>query len=398
MLKLLCRKLLAGISIALAAPLLTAQDLWSAAAQLAAKISGRSAPGAVSVIIVNRSSFANDAIPILRSDLLRELQARGWRAKGAEGGGTSINLTLSENFRNYVWTAEILEGDSRKLAILELPRPKSSATARGEPVVLARTLLLSSDEPLLDVALIEGRIGEGTHLLALTPAAIELYQSQSSQWRLTETVKLGLDGRGSRDLRGRLVVQQGSIFDAYLPAMHCNGVVTQTLSFTCRNSDDPWPVNEDRRVLAFYAVSRNYFTGVLSGAGAQNGNTEPFYSAAVLADRAIYSGVDGQLRLGSTGQGSSVLAAKLGSSITAVEGACMPDLVLGSGTGDFDQPDSITAYAGSSAELRAASPPVPFQGAVIGLNATPDHQQAIAVIESSFGSYEAYLLSPRCGP
>jgi len=398
MLKLLCRKLLVRMWIVLAAPLLTAQDLGSAAAQLAAKISGRSAPGAVSVIIVNRSSFANDAIPILRSDLLRELQARGWRAKGAEGGGTSINLTLSENFRNYVWTAEILEGDSRKLAILELPRPKSSATARGEPVVLARTLLLSSDEPLLDVALIEGRIGEGTHLVALTPAAIELYQSQSSQWRLTETVKLGLDGRGSRDLRGRLVVQQGSIFDAYLPAMHCNGVVTQTLSFTCRNSDDPWPVNEDRRVLAFYAVSRNYFTGVLSGAGAQNGNTEPFYSAAVLADRAIYSGVDGQLRLGSTGQGSSVLAAKLGSSITAVEGACMPDLVLGSGTGDFDQPDSITAYAGSSAELRAASPPVPFQGAVIGLNATPDHQQAIAVIESSFGSYEAYLLSPRCGP
>ena len=398
MLKLLCRKLLAGMLTVLAAPLLPAQDLSSAAAQLAAKISGRATPGAVSIAITNRSSFNQDAIPTLRSDLLRELQARGWRARGAEGGGTSINLILSENFRNYVWTAEIVEGDSRKIAILELPRPKSAANLAGEPVVLARTLLVSSEEPLLDIALIEGRVGEGTHLLALTPNAIQLYQVQSSEWRMTQNVPIARQSAGSRDLRGRIVVQQGSILDAYLPATHCNGVITQTLSFTCRASDDPWPVSEDRRVLAFYAASRNYFTGVLSGAGVQNGNTEPFYSAAVLADRAVYSGVDGQLRLSSTGQGSSILAAKLGSNLTVVQGACMADLVLASASGDFNQPDSIAAYAGSSAELRTASQPVPFPGAVINLNATADHQQAIAVIASSFGSYEAYLLTPRCGP
>lgn len=398
MLKLLCRWLLAGLLVLLELPHVMAQDLPSAAAQLAAKISGRATPGAVSLSITNRSSFNSDAIPTLRTELLRELQGRGWRAKGAEGGGTTINLTLSENFRNYVWTAEILEGDSRKIAILELPRPKSPTNVAGEPVVLARTLLISSEEPLLDVALIEGRIGEGTHLLALTPAAVQLYQMQSSQWRLSQTVPLSPVARGSRDLRGRIVVQQGSIFDAYLPATHCNGVITQTLSFTCRASDDPWPLSDDRRLLAFYAASRNFFNGILSGAGTQNGNTEPFYSAAVLADRAIYSGLDGQLRLSATGQGSSVLAPKFGSSLTAVQNACLPDLVLASASGDFNQPDSIAAYAGSSSELRAASQPVSFSGAVMNLNATADRQQAVAVIASPSGSYEAYLLSPRCGP
>src|SRR6185312_12510317 len=100
------------------------QDIPTAAAQLAAAISGRSAPGAVSVVVINRSSLSADAVATLRGELLRQLQAKEWRARTTEQGGTTINLVLSENYRAYVLAAEILEPDARKVAVIELPRPK----------------------------------------------------------------------------------------------------------------------------------------------------------------------------------------------------------------------------------------------------------------------------------
>src|SRR5437868_1082753 len=255
MLRLVCRWLVVGISLLFAAPYLASQDLRSAAAQLAAKISERSTPAAVSVTIANRSSLSNDAVSTLRTELLRQLQSRGWRAKRTEEGGASINVTLSENFRGYVWTAEIFEAESRRIAIFEMPKPQQQVDVTSDRVALSRTLLISSADTLLDVTLLEGKIAEGTHLLTLTPAAIQLYQLQSSQWRLTQAQPLGREPRSSRDLRGRIFAQQASIFDAYLPGMHCTGVVTQTLSLSCRDSDDPWPLSEDRRLLAFYAAN-----------------------------------------------------------------------------------------------------------------------------------------------
>src|SRR5690242_13008130 len=291
MLRALCGWLLAGFIFPPAN--LLCQDIPAAASQLASRITQRSTPGAVSVTVTNRSSLGDDAVAALRSELLRQLQAHGWRARTSTEGGTAINITLTESFRDYVWTAEIFEGDTRKVAILEMPRPKLATQSPTDPLVLARTLLISSDEPLLDVTLVEGKVAEGAHLAALTSSAVQLYQMQSSQWRLTQTQPLGIFPKASRDLRGRLLIQQGSIIDAYLPALHCTGVITQTLSISCRQSDDPWPVGEDRRLLAFYASTRNYFNGILSGPAAQNGTVNPFYSAAVLSDRVLYSGIDG---------------------------------------------------------------------------------------------------------
>lgn len=394
MLKALCRWLLVGL-LFLQANLLS-QDIPSAAAQLASRISERSTPGAVSVVITNRSSLADDAVATLRSELLRQLQARGWRANTSAAGGTTVNITLAESFREYAWTAEIFEGETRKVAILEMPRPKLATESASDPVVLARTLLISSDEPLLDVALLEGKLSEGAHLVALTPASVQLYQMQSSQWRLTQTQTLGLAAGPSRDLRGRLFIQQGSIVDVFLPVLHCTGVITQTLSITCRQSDDPWPIGEDRRLLAFYAPARNYFNGILSGSSAQNGSVDPFYSAAVLTDRIVYSGIDGRVRAQANGQTMTLTAAKWGSSITGVQSTCLRDIVVASSPGDFTQSDTATAYAISNSELTAIAQPAPFPGPVVNLNPSPDRQQAVAVVSSLSGRYEAYLLTPRC--
>ena len=186
------------------------------------------------------------------------------------------------------------------------------------------------------------------------------------------------------------------MLDAYLPGLHCSGVVTQTVSFNCSQSDDPWPIGGDRGLLAFYATNRNYFNGVVSGASAQNRNVEPFYSAALLTDRVIYSGLDGQIRALSSAQSPSILPASWGNSMTSIQSNCLPDLVLATAVGDFTHSDSITAFEVSSSEFNAVSQPMMFSGPVLSMTTSPDRQQTTAVVESSFGGYEAYLLTARC--
>jgi hypothetical protein len=173
-------------------------------------------------------------------------------------------------------------------------------------------------------------------------------------------------------------------------------VVTQTVSFSCSQSDDPWPLGGDLGLLAFYATNRNYFNGVMSGANAQNRNVDPFYSAALLSDRVIYSGVDGHIRAVSASQTSSALPARWGDSMTAIQSNCLPDLVLASAVADFRRADSITAFEVSNSEFSPVSQPMLFSGPVLNVTSSADRQQATTVVESSIGGYEAYLLTARC--
>lgn len=395
MLKKLCFWSMGGALVLLGMPFVSGQDFNSAAAQLASKISERATPGIASLAVTNRSSINPSAVTAIRSELLHQLQERGWTLKRPEESETSIAITLSENSHDYVWTAEITRAGARNVVILESRRAEESA-ALQDRVTLSQTLLISSGTPLLDLALVEGNISDGAHLLALTPTSVELYQVQSSAWRLTQTQLLGLEALPNRDLRGRIVPDQGHGFDAFLPGLHCAGTVAATLSVSCRASDDPWPLSDDRRALAFYAANRNFFNGVLSGTNVQTGNVNPFYSAAVLSDRIIYSGIDGHPQMAMNGQRPTTITLQWGSDITAIQSTCQPDLVLASAMGDFNRNDAITAFRQTNSDFGAVSEPISFAGPVLDLKTTFDRQQALA-ISSSSGRYEAYLVTARCG-
>lgn len=386
---------LAGIFALLTLPILSAQDLNSAAAQLAARITERANPSVASISVTNRSSRSASAVPPLRDELLRQLQTRGWIPKAPEESPTSIAITLSETSRTYVWTAEITRAGLKNVAILEFPRGAESAAA-PDRVTLSQTLLISSETPLLDLALVEGNIAEGAHLLALTPDSVELYQLQSSEWRLRQTQPLGMAPLASRDLRGRIVAEENRGFDAFLPGLRCSGTAAEKLSVACRQSDDPWPLDDDRRVLAFYAANRNFFNGVLSGSNALNGSVNPFYSAAVLTDRVIYSDVGGHPEIVINGQRPATITAQWGSSIAGIQSACQPDLVLASSAADFNRSDSITAFRQMNSDFGAISEPISFDGPVLSLKTAADRLQALAISYSP-GRYEAYLVAARCG-
>ena len=326
--------------------------------------------------------------------VLQQLQTRGWKINPA--GADQVAVTLAENFRNFVWTAQIPRPQGPEVVIYEFPKPREENNSNGDRIVLSRTLLISSENPLLDAAILEGRIAEGSHLLALTPTTVQLYQLQTSQWRLLQVQGLAREAVGSRDLRGRIVPDQGNSFDVFLPATHCNGVLASAFSVTCRQSDDPWPLSNDRRVLAFYAPSRNYYNGVISGFNGQSESVDPFYSAAILNDRILYSGLDGRTRMTVPGHSLAIAPTKWGSNIAAVQSACRTDVALATGTGDFIQADSLVAFRVSDSAVSAVSESLIFSGPVLNLVTSADRQQAIAIVLSS-GHYEAYLLGARCG-
>lgn len=297
-----------------------ASSLGDTARQLAHKIATESGPGAFAVEITNRSSLDEKSFREVRSALESELQVEGVHAaKGeqkAEQSIGSIVVVLSESLRDYVWTAEILVGsDEKKVAMVSLPRPPSATPfATALPMVLKPTLLFAQEQPILDLALIE--MPGASRLIVLQNVlgnvsdngAVAIYRQQgsnlSSRWELEMSLPISHSRSFPRDLRGRLLLRRDHLFDVYLPGTFCRSTsnASAQIALSCNDSDDPWPLvsNEDS-VRAFFASSRNFFTGALSPGIGKISTVPSFYSAAALPRPNYtlwaFAAVDGSLHL-----------------------------------------------------------------------------------------------------
>jgi hypothetical protein len=200
-----------------------------------------------------------------------------------------------------------------------------------------------------------------------------------------------------------LALRKDHLFDAYLPGTFCRSLTTAPLALNCYDSDDPWPLGTDQSGLsAFFAPTRNFFTGALAPGIEKQTTVKAFYSAAMLPREKyklwVFSGVDGQVHLldGVTDQ----TAAKLGwgTDIASVRSACgLGWQVLVTGNGD-GAGESVTAFEIADREPVTVSQPAAFNGAITALWTDSDGTGAIAVSQNSeTGRYEAYRLSIACG-
>src|SRR5580704_11400576 len=332
--------------------------------------------------------------------------ASDWRAPAEQLArkiaAASVQITLSENVQSYVWVAEIHQGNNEASVVMVTTPRLGPPVVENSTVALTiqKTLLSTEENRILDVALLNSA---PQHMILLEPESVVLLKLQEGRWQQEQSLPLSHSHPWPRDLRGRLALRKDHLFDAYLPGAFCRSLTTAPLALNCYDSDDPWPLGTDQSGLsAFFAPTRNFFTGALSPGIEKQTTGKAFYSAAMLPREKyklwVFSTVDGQVHFldGITDQ----TAAKLvwGTDIASVRSACgLGWQVLVTGNGD-GAGESVTAFEIADREPVTVSQPAAFNGAITALWTDSDGTGAIAVSQhSETGKYEAYRLSIACG-
>ncbi len=391
-----------------------AVDSWTApATELARQIAALTGPGSISLSVRNDSSIAASEVPVIRQRLQAGLSALGVTVhnQAATDAVTTVRVTLSQTAQHGVWVAEVQQGPETKVAMVTAVNPAPAAAPEGMPVVLRRTLLYSQAAPMLDVRLfaLPGDAGTDGHLVVLSPEMIAIYRRDEKAeggWLKEQSFEVAHSRAYPRDVRGRLQVEAGVLFKAYLPGVICTALQQSSgggVAVSCADSDDPWPIGSRK---AFYNSSRNFFTGVIApSAGAAPG---PFYSAADLQQKngvaTVYSEVSGQVRMYDNG-GLKVLAGSRdwGSDIVGVQSGCGSGAQLLATASGVALQDSLRAYEVEGRNAIAVSPPLPMDGEVMAMwpmnvaNGSSAAPAVVAILKKQQPvKYEAYRVSVVC--
>ena len=370
--------------------------------QLAAKIVSTAGAKTLALEVLNRSSLSAATADDIRRNLLTQLAVLGGRFVAPEQAAATVRVSLSEDLQSYMWIAEIRQGaNSSSIVMVSLPR---SAPLSVEPeaatVVIRRIPLWSQTERILDVAVIDGT---PARLLVLDANGVSAYRLQDNHWQTEQIFPIAHSRPWPRDLRGRLVRGKDNLLDAYLPGVHCRSSAGTSLTMTCFDGDDSWPIGPElSNFNASFTSARNFFSGALfPGVGKQT--TAPaFYSAAAVPRGPnvswLLATVDGHVHFldGSTDQVLEKLV--WGSDIASVHSGCGSGWqVLATAPGD-GRSDMVRVFEADGREPIAAGAPLDVNGAITALWAETNGSGAVAVAHNfESGRYEAFRLILTCG-
>ena len=405
---------------------LFAANLGDTARQLADRIAFATGPGSIALEVTNRSSLDEKSVREVRSALQAELRAQGVHIVAADQAVGTVNVVLSESLREYVWTAEIAVGpDQPRVVFASAPRSDASL-AVAFPITLKKTLLFAQQQPILDAVLMDGSeaarvsgaLSSSSRLLVLDASRAAFYHWQSGRWESETSLPIIPPRALPRDLRGRLILSRDHFFDAYLPGTFCRSSTSTPLTITCSSSDDLWPLisspvtshspadeGGSGMIRAFYAPTRNFFTGALSPGIGKISTVPSFYSAAALP-RGGYmlwavAAVDGSVHVidGITDQ--AIRGAHWGSDIAAVGSGCGQGLqLLVSGAADASHGayrDNLRAFEIRDREPVAVSAPLEFDGPITALWSDATGMGATAIVKrEDTGWYEANRITVTC--
>jgi hypothetical protein len=182
------------------------------------------------------------------------------------------------------------------------------------------------------------------------------------------------------------------------------------LTITCVASDDPWPLTSDEAgpgdVRAFYAPTRNFFTGVLSPGIGKISNLPTFYSAAMLAHQSYslwaVGAVDGTAHVIDGVTDQAIRGARWGSDLAAVRSGCGTGAqLLVSGESDASRDherDTVRAFEIPDREPVAVSEAIEFDGMITALWPDASGTSALVVVKrEDTGRYEASRITVTCG-
>jgi hypothetical protein len=408
----------------------TAPSQWEQpAAALAEQIAGILGPGQAHLTLRNLSTIPADEIPSIRRLLEQDLKAHGVTISEAESANV-LRVTLSENLRERVWVAEIVEGNETRVAMVHVDlKADRSLPAQTGIELRSKRLWGSSNSaskaswPSIEPVL--GAIETGSGLVVLEQEQIVVISAALPDGEQEQRFKLGQRQSMSRDPRGILLPSaDGDGFTAFAPGIECAGThahlaATATRdnvwSVQCHESDDPWPIatgpiartdasNDTTSLKAFYNAARDYFTGVVTPS--LGVDPPPFYTAALLPRSSgaafLFNGIDGKVQLVESGTLKPVSGTRdWGSDFAALNSGCGAGTqIVASGSGEALN-DSLRAYVLPAQEAVPASAPLAMEGTVTALWSAPDGKSVFAVVRRTAGagvadSYEVDRVTASC--
>ena len=224
-----------------------------------------------------------------------------------------------------------------------------------------------------------------------------------------------------RDLRGRLILTKDHLLDVYLPGVACHSSAGAPITLNCRESDDPWPLvpvglnggssssfpntgsNQATipAVGAFYASTRNFFTGALVPGAAKVETVTKFYSAAMLPHEKhllwLFAGIDGHVHIvDSTNDQTTTL--NWGSYLTSVKTVCGAGWQVIATVSEEGDSDAVRTFEFPDRDAVAVSAALDFpRGVITALWTEAKGDTAVAVVKNrETGSYEAFRLAVVC--
>lgn len=384
---------------------------WSDAARdLARRAVVAVGPGQVARLAVrNTSSLPSDAAELARSAFENELRSHGIRLLDSAQASASIELTFSENPREYVWVAQVFRGQEQEVILISIARKAAAAPGPSVPrLLLQPRLIWSQAEPFLDFAILEGAAGGTNYLLVLEISRLALYQENSTGWQISDVWPLEPPHPWPRDPRGRIILS-GALLSLYLPGVECSGMVrtereSRRLKLACEKSEGwwEWSAPDGSRTGGILVAGRNYFRSLSWFQPNAETKVPTFYSvASALHDGRtawIYASTDGVARMYSPEHRLLGTFSDWGSQLAAVTSPCTDaGPVLASSPVDWKATDTVRAFEIRQGQAAAASRPVEFAGPVMNLKPAEAGDHVLAVVRNlSTGSYEAYTISLSC--
>ncbi len=379
------------------------------AATLASQIAEILGPGQARLTIRNLSTISNDEIPVIRRLLEQDLKTHGVAASGAESANT-VRITLSENQRERLWVAEVVEGNETRVAMVQVAPSAVRQTQAGIGLMLRKQTVLLTSNTVLAV------LETSNSLVAVEPEEIVVYGRAAEGWRERKRMTIDRKSPFTQDPRAVIIpAANGEGFEASVVSMSCSGRYQlaqpeEGWAVHCRESDDPWNIvdfpsaiispHTPRYHKAFYNASRNYFTGVVTPS--LSVDLPQFYTAALLprpsnGTASLIGGIDGKVQLAENGALKPVSGARdWGSDFAALHSGCGGGTqIIASGSGEAVS-DSLRAYEIPAQEAVPASATLTMDGTVTALMTAPDGKSVYAVVRNAKNEYEVDRVTATC--
>ena len=392
-------------------------DWEQPAGALAEQIASALGPGQAALTLRNLSSIASSDLPAIRALLEKDLKAHGITTASSDSANI-IRITLSQNERERLWVAEIVQGNETRVVMVSADAGTPQSRAAADYMTLRRERL-----PIL-----KSTSGDDSHdpamaafettnsLIILRPEAIDLFTFAEGGWQHQKYFSLNEHRLLPRDPRGILLpAADGTTFTAFTGQTECSGVFTpgpttathpaDGWSIHCHASDEPWPIlkNNDSAnpvsVKSFYNSARNYFTGVITPS--LGVDLPAFYSAALLSrpnnPALLIGGIDGKVQIVDNGALKPVSGARdWGSDFAVLKSGCGSGAqVIASGSGEAAV-DSLRAYELPAQEAIPASAPLAMNGTITALWPALDGKSLLAAVRQASGDYEVDRVTALC--